>query len=64
MNERFFNILKARPATFSEFHELVRKSMPDVVDNPEMYNLCYDLMKLSWNVAILSALKTVESYER
>lgn len=64
MNERFFKILKARPATFSEFHELACKSMPNAVDNPEMYTLCYDLMKLSWNAAILSALKTVESNER
>jgi len=25
--------------------------MPDVTRFPEMYNLCYDLMKLAWETA-------------
>lgn len=48
--------------TFSEFHVSVTKSMPDVGQYPEMYNLCYELMKLSWNAAILSA-KEAKQYE-
>ena len=56
MNERFLKILQARPANFSEFHALACKLMPDVTRYPEHYNLCYELMKLSWNAAICSAL--------
>lgn len=36
---------------FSEFHGSVTKQMPDVTRYPEMYNLCYDLMKMSWDAA-------------
>ena len=60
MTERFLKILESRPTSFSEFHALACKSMPDAVINPEMYDLCYDLMKLTWNAAILSALKIVD----
>jgi len=37
--------------TFAEFHAIVCKSMPDANEQPQMYNLCYDLMKLSWETA-------------
>lgn len=33
--------------SFGDFHSIVSKSMPDVTRFPEMYNLCYDLMKLA-----------------
>lgn len=59
MNERFLKILQARPTNFSEFHALACKSMPDAVQYPEQYSLCYDLMKLTWNAAVLSALGVV-----
>ena len=59
MNDRFLSILEARPCSFSELHALASKSMPDAVQYPEQYNLCLDLMKLSWNAAVLSALETV-----
>ena len=36
---------------FEEFHATVTKQMPDVVKYPEMYNLCYRLMKLTWDAA-------------
>lgn len=42
---------KYRNPTFAEFHSVVSKSMPDVTRFPEMYNLCYDLMKLAWETA-------------
>lgn len=56
MNERFLKILQARPNNFSEFHALACKHMLDVTRHPEQYNQCYELMKLSWNAAIFSAL--------
>ena len=59
MNERFLKILQARPTNFSEFHALACKSMPDAVQYPEQYSLCYDLMELTWNAAVLSALGVV-----
>jgi len=59
MNNRLLNILQERPRNFSELHALASKSMPDAVQYPEQYNLCLDLMKLSWNAAVLSALETV-----
>ena len=37
--------------TFGDFHSIVVKSMPDVTRFPEMYNLCYDLMKLAWETS-------------
>lgn len=37
--------------SFGDFHAIVSKSMPDVTLYPQMYNLCYDLMKLSWETA-------------
>jgi len=37
--------------SFGDFHSIVSKSMPNVDDHPQMYNLCYDLMKLSWETA-------------
>jgi hypothetical protein len=37
--------------SFGDFHAVVSKSMPDVTRFPEMYNLCYDLMKLAWETA-------------
>lgn len=52
MNDRFLKILQHKPSDFSEFHALVSKSMPDVTRYPEQYNLCYELMKLSWNAAL------------
>ena len=57
MNERFIKILQARPANFSEFHALACKSMPDVTRYPEQYNLCYELMKLSWDAAVITSKK-------
>lgn len=36
---------------FSEFHANMTKKMPDAVLYPDMYNLCYDLMKMTWNAA-------------
>ena len=36
---------------FEEFHANVTKQMPDVVKYPEMYDLCYRLMKLTWDAA-------------
>jgi hypothetical protein len=36
---------------FEEFHATVTKQMPDVVKYPEMYDLCYRLMKLTWDAA-------------
>jgi hypothetical protein len=61
MSNQFLNILQARPANFSEFHALATKSMPDAVRYPEQYKLCLDLMKLSWNAAVLSSLETVNA---
>lgn len=44
--------LEKRPdLTFGDFHSIVSKSMPDVTRFPEMYNLCYDLMKLAWETS-------------
>ena len=60
MTDRFIKILEARPANFSEFHALACKAMPNVVHYPEQYNQCYELMKLSWNAAILSALGVLD----
>lgn len=37
--------------TFGDFHSIVSKSMPDVTRFPEMYDLCYDLMKLAWETS-------------
>ncbi len=37
--------------SFDTFHMVVSKSMPNVNDHPEMYDLCYDLMKLAWETA-------------
>lgn len=59
MNNRFLTILESRPSNFSEFHALACKSMPDATRYPEQYNQCYELMKLSWNAAVLSALETM-----
>ena len=36
---------------FEGFHANVTKQMPDVVKYPEMYDLCYRLMKLTWDAA-------------
>lgn len=36
---------------FEEFHANVTKQMPDAVKYPEMYDLCYRLMKLTWDAA-------------
>ena len=36
---------------FDEFHATVTKHMPDAVKYPEMYDLCYRLMKLAWDAA-------------
>jgi hypothetical protein len=44
-------LAKHQNLSFDEFHSIVCKSMPSVNDNPQMYNLCYDLMKLSWETA-------------
>ena len=44
-------IEKHSKLTFDDFHGLVCKSMPNVNDHPQMYNLCYDLMKLAWETA-------------
>lgn len=57
MNDRFTRILKDRPSTFADFHALVCKSMPDVTRYPEQYNLCYELMKLSWDAAVITSKK-------
>jgi hypothetical protein len=59
MTEQFLKILQARPANFSEFHALACKSMPDAVQYPEQYNLCLELMKLSWNAAVLSCSEAI-----
>lgn len=42
---------------FSEFHATMNKRMPDAVLYPHMYNLCYDLMKKTWEVAVASTLE-------
>lgn len=52
----FYQLFKIRveeqkPKTFDEFHAIVSKIMPDASRYPEMYNLCYDLMKLTWETA-------------
>ena len=39
--------------SFDNFHAIVCKSMPDATRFPEMYNICYDLMKLAWETAQL-----------
>ncbi len=36
---------------FDQFHANVTKQMPDAVKYPEMYDLCYRLMKLTWDAA-------------
>ena len=36
---------------FNEFHASVTKQMPDAVKYPEMYALCYRLMKITWDAA-------------
>jgi hypothetical protein len=48
-------IQKIPRLSFDEFHELICKSMPDASRYPEMYNLCYDLMKFTWETAQKSA---------
>lgn len=40
-----------KPSTFDEFHAIMCKTMPDVTKHPEMYNLCYDLIKFTWETA-------------
>lgn len=42
---------------FAEFHATVTKKMPDAVLYPEMYGLCYDLMKMTWEAAQASATR-------
>lgn len=42
---------KHQNLSFDAFHSIVCKSMPNVNDHPQMYNLCYDLMKLAWDTA-------------
>jgi len=37
--------------TFNEFHASVTKQMPDAVKYPEMYDLCYRLMKITWDAS-------------
>jgi hypothetical protein len=46
---------------FSEFHATVTKQMPDVTRYPEMYNLCYDLMKKTWDASL--STKQKEMYD-
>ncbi len=56
MSNKFFDNMKGRinpdkVYTFSEFHAMMTKAMPDVNHYPQMYNLCYDLMRLAWDTA-------------
>ena len=60
MTDPFLKILQARPVNFSEFHALACKHMPDVTRYPEQYGQCYNLMKLTWNAAIISALGVID----
>lgn len=48
---RVEQIKQQNPKTFDEFHALICKSMPDVTQYPEMYDLCYELMRLAWETA-------------
>lgn len=48
-------VKEQNPRTFDEFHAVMCKAMPDVTRYPEMYNLCYDLMKFAWETAQRSA---------
>jgi hypothetical protein len=48
-------VKEQNPQTFDEFHAIMCKVMPDVTKHPEMYNLCYDLMKFTWETAQKSA---------
>ena len=52
MFDYFVNrVSEQKPKTFDDFHAIVCKIMPDVTSHPEMYNRCYDLMKLSWDTS-------------
>jgi len=44
-------VLKKQPTKFEDFHAIVSKHMPDVTRHPEMYDRCFDLMKLAWEVS-------------
>jgi hypothetical protein len=48
-------VKEQNPQTFDEFHAIMCKSMPDASRYPDMYNLCYDLMKFTWETAQKSA---------
>lgn len=48
---RMAQIKQQKPKTFDEFHSLICKSMPNVMEYPEMYDLCYTLMKITWETA-------------
>ena len=48
---RILQVEQDKPKTFDEFYAIVCKTMPDVSRYPEMYNLCYNLMKLSWDTS-------------
>lgn len=48
-------VKEQKPHTFDEFHAIMCKVMPNVTKHPEMYNLCYDLMKFTWETAQKSA---------
>ena len=48
---RIEQVRQQKPKTFDEFHALICKSMPDVIQHPEMYHLCYNLMRLAWDAA-------------
>jgi hypothetical protein len=36
---------------FDEFHATITKQMPDAVRFPDMYEMCYRLMKLTWDAS-------------
>jgi hypothetical protein len=48
---RKLQLHKRKNLSFEDFHALVCKSMPDATRFPEIYNLCYELMKASWETA-------------
>jgi hypothetical protein len=48
--------------TFEDFHASVTKQMPDAVRFPEQYDICYKLMRMTWDAAKAEQLKAVPDF--
>jgi hypothetical protein len=49
--------------TFEDFHASVTKQMPDAVLFPEQYDICYKIMRMTWDAAKAEQLKAVSDFK-